>query len=444
MSNPLPHSRSILEVARPSSSPSGLFPRANHIAVGVVIAFFSVLVLPVLFSNSPRTYEWDESEYHLPTIRAIHAHWPTIDLVNDCKSAIAPGLHYLLATVAQLTGTDRVAMRLANFLISAAGLIYLGRKLKALPPVTAGAALACLAGSSFFLKSAAFVYTDNAALIAIAITLAVTLSGAYSYQSIGTSMAASVSIFVRQNSAWLLLPLAWNGLLHFRTHRKWDLSLAKKMSQLLLPTAVLLWLVVSWRGLVPPAWHDEHYVAGFVTLGGALYALSLMGLYAGPFLWAAGWGPRSWRELPKSLWWSAGVTLALVLVVPMNASEVDGRWGGYLWMLADYVLPPRAGFAIFALLAPIGAAALVLLANALSTDRNDRVATLWTVAYIGWLIASLPNRQIFQRYFEPTTLVFLLLWLAHVVPRPTNVHRRGLVLLAIAQFSLSATVLYLS
>lgn len=414
-------------------------PWVQRAALGVILMVFTALVFPRLLDDSESNYSWDESKYHLPTIEAIDTHWPTLDLVNDCKSAIAPGLHYLLATVAQVTGPDQRAMRLTNFVISVGCLIFLFGKLKSLPLPTAGAALACLAGSSFYLKSAAFVFTDNAALFAITLTLSMTLSLRAPNRIIGIAVLVSLAIFIRQNSAWLLLLLAWISVDRLRAHAKWDRRFVKIVSPLILPLVTLLWLIISWRGLVPPAWQNAHYVSGFVTFSGALYALSLMGIYAGPFLWAAGRIPRSGSEIPKVVWLVAIVTFVVVLITPMNASEEDGRWGGYLWMLANHTLPDRAEFLVFSILAPIGAGASVLLFRSLS----DKLGTLWILAYSGWLISALPNRQVFQRYFEPVTIVFLILWLIHVVPRPNYANHRGLVLLATLQILVSTVVLYL-
>ena len=85
--------------------------------VGLAV-LFALLCLPLLVSDRVTNYTFDESNYHLPAIRQIRAHWPRLDLLADSLSATAPGYQYALATASFVTTSHRLPLRLVNFAVS--------------------------------------------------------------------------------------------------------------------------------------------------------------------------------------------------------------------------------------------------------------------------------------------------------------------------------------
>ncbi len=108
--------------------------------------------------------------------------------------------------------------------------------------------------------------------------------------------------------------------------------------------------------------------------------------------------------------------LALLLVSPLtyepNAPGRPGD-GGWLWKLADR-LPEVAGSSlVFFVLVPVGLLALAVLV------RRAGVLSLPAVAFAFFLLAALPVRLVYQKYFDPMVLVTLALLF-----RPSDLRRR--------------------
>ena len=369
---------------------------------------FALLCLPLLLSDRESNYTWDETSYHLPAVRQIREHWPRLDLTRDSLSATAPGYQYFLAGISFLTGTGRPALRLVNFAISLAVLVALARAWPAgADPRVVVAAGVPLAASNFFVKSAAYVVTDNAALLATTgALLAMFLIPPPRGRGLG-SLFSSLSVFIRQSGVWLVAPLAASLLAPPRRMRPWWL--------LLPPLATLGVLVWSWGGLVPPAWRElTHASSGFVPAAGA-YLLAVLALL-GPAYYLAvspAGGPADLANRWSAIGAAAG--LALALAGANTPDHAAGRWGGYLWDLAAHVPVLGSYSPVFLVLAPVGGAMLALLGRRLWRELGPFMAAGWLAAFAAWTATALSNRQIFHRYYEPTILVLLTCWLLLLV-----------------------------
>ncbi len=422
-----------------NSLPPGMSPlpvRSSFSTPFVLLSLaFALLCLPLAFSDRVSNYTWDEANYHLPAITRIRAHWPRLDLNTDSLSATAPGYHYFLATLSWLTGPSRMAFRLINFGVSWCVLALLWRCWPAgRAPWQIALCLAPLAFSNFFVKSAAYVVTDNAALLATTAALAGLLLGRSTGSLWRAGLLSSVSILIRQSGAWLMAPLA----LRFFRHR--PVSVAGIIA-LMLPLAALGWLVVSWGGLVPPAWRETHLIGLDVPLVSATYLLSVFALF-GPCFYAAA-RPADWKNDIRRTGTGVGALagLALAAISPAIPDMSAGRWGGYLWNLAG-LLPTLGGRSlVFLLLAPLGGATLAVLVRRLRIDAGAATALLWVTAFVAWAAAMAANRQVFQRYYEPVLLVLLVFWLLQREwARPEQVAMDLRPLAALASLQLIITV----
>lgn len=365
---------------------------------------FALLSLPLLFSTKETNYTNDESQYYLPAIRQIHAHWPRLDLKEDSLSATAPGYPYFLAGVSLITGTERLVLRMANWIISLGVLMLLyfawpggsGRTFAVL-------AILPLAASNFFVKSSANVVTDNPCLgLTTAALLALLLQP--TIRALGrASLCSAAAVFVRQSQLWLLAPIALATLR--ASGKRW------RYLFLLPPTLVLGWLVLSWGGLTPPAWREIHRASLETAPAAAAYVLAVVGLL-GALYYAAARGaplPNEWRN-PWVLLGALG-GLVIAMLSPTLPDATTGRWGGYLWTIAGLLPDFHGRSLLFLLLATLGGVVLALLMRRLWLEAGAPIATTWGSALFAWMGSVLLNRQMFHRYYEPTILVFLICWL---------------------------------
>ena len=366
-----------------------------------VFAVFGLLCLPLLFSDRTSNYDFDESNYHLPAIRQIRAHWPRLDLTADSLSATAPGYHYALATVSLLTTANRLPLRLVNFAVSLGVLGLLWRaKPSRLAPRLAVLAITPLAASNFFIKSASFVVTDNAALLATTGALTALLLAPLAPRFVLASALTTIGVFIRQTGIWLVAPLAARIFITPGTGRRLLLVLP--------PLGVLLCLLHSWGGLAPPPWQTA--TTGLVPAGGA-YLLAVYALLGSVYYAAA--CSLDWKQDLRQRWTFVGGLggLSVALAGANTFSHQEGRWGGYLWEVAAR-LPSFGPYSpVFLLLTTLGGALLAMMVRRLSLEAGRAAALTWATAFGAWAGTGLANRLVFHRYYEPVMLVMLICWL---------------------------------
>ncbi len=375
------------------------FFRRHRLAL--LLLFFTAVCLPLLLHKKETKYTFDETSFHLPAIQQIRGHWPRLDLNADSLSATAPGYQYLLAGISLFTGPDKITLRLVNLGLSLSVLLVLWF---AWPRGTDDAlrlaALMPLAACNFFVKSASYIVTDNAALLAVAGSLCLSLLGRTPGALPGAGVIAALAVFCRQINLWLEAPLLLRLLRTTRPIHWWPA---------LLPLAVLGWLVHAWGGLVPPAW-TSHHRGGLVFAAGA-YQFALCAIL-GVFYYAAV-APADWRQNLLNRWTVSGGLIGLLVTLAGNTvpSYEAGRWGGYLWTVAEYAPLIGQTSLVFLITAPLGGAMLGLLTQHLWRVVGAQSAVPWLITVLSFMATGLTNRQVFQRYYEPPLLVLLLIWL---------------------------------
>jgi hypothetical protein len=178
--------------------------------------------------------------------------------------------------------------------------------------------------------------------------------------------------------------------------------------------------VIEWGGLVPPSADpascglctDRPGVGrDALTLRTVGFTVALLGAYAavifGPSLLRRA---RSLRIVPgrtvATLAPAVTVAILLLAISPLAYEPiVPGQAGdaGYLWRISDH-LPVVAGSSLlFWLLVPLGCAAILLLV------RRAGVGSLPAVYLAAFLIAALPVRLVYQKYFDPFALLAVAL-----------------------------------
>jgi hypothetical protein len=404
------------------------------------------LALPVIFFGTRETiYAHDQAEYHLPAIRQIHASWPRLDLARDTLSAVAPGYHYVLATVALVIGPGEAGLRIVNMLVGFAAVYLLYRFARnRFPPARAFVLLLPFVLSNFVIKSAAWIVTDNAGLATAILTLLLLFDGRLSNPfDPRPGLAAAIATMVRQLNVWLMAPVLLRMFLTAASvpekgqARPKGASAFIGLAAALSPAVVIAFLFRAWHGLVPPAWRDTSLSFSLCPLSYLLSVFGLLGFfYLGALRTGLGWS-RPKDPLILAL---AALGFAAASLSPTSYSPDQGRWGGYFWGAAS-VLPTVANRSLlFLTLAPLGGAMLGWFFRAIERGSGRQSARLWLAATASWAATFLVNRQVFHRYYEPIILVFLVIGATLAAPGERESTARfaaRLSLLSLAQLGLT-------
>ena len=397
---------------------------AAHPGLALLALLFWLPTLMIIQTSVGLENNHDEHLWHLPAIRQIASHWPSIDVVNDSLSASPPGYHWVLAGLSRLTGASLESLRLWNALISFALITSIYAWLtRSMSSLDAALLTAPLATSNFIVKSSAWILTDNAGLLCATGTLLALFVSPGKNHSAAASLLATFSILIRQINAWILAPLFIAPLI-FKRHlptQSWMFAGLKSFALIVIPLLVLSWLFVEWQGLVPPQWRSQN--VGLSTCPQA-YLLALAAIILPFYLPQGSLMPA---HLYRERWWltiGASSGLLVALLTPTSPSYETGRWGGYLWSLAERmpVIADRSLF--FLLLAPVGGALIILLFRDLICAKKPHQALLWLASITAWSASLLVSRQVFHRYFEPTLLIFAIIGLGLFLSQPLSKQQR--------------------
>jgi hypothetical protein len=358
----------------------------------------------------------DARVYHLPTIE----HFADRLDFDRYPAAQTPLYHLLFAAWGNVAGFELWRLRLLNVAISYGAVLVLYRLLIARVGLERpqAFALALLFELSPYVFGASFtLLTDNLAILfgLLALERFDRFRGDPALVTFALGcVAMSAAVLTRQSFVWLV-PVAAYVLLQARPPGP---RLAAGVGAGVLALAPLAALVVVWGGLVPPG--SDPASCGLctdrpgvgrdaLTLRTVGFTFAVLGLYA-----AALYGPvlvRRARELRSRL--SAAVLLpplaagaALLLVSPLEYRPIEpGIAGdaGYLWKLSDNVPLLASSSLLFWGLVPLGALAFWRLA------RRAGLGSLPVVYFASFLIAALPVRLVYQKYFDPFALLALAL-----------------------------------
>jgi hypothetical protein len=424
--------------------------KKRQITLGLALLVFPLACLPLSLSVRSGNFADDEARYYFPSVARISAHWPAIDLVGDSTSATSPGYCYFLAGVSRMTGLNIRVFRFITIGLSTAALLLLCMMFRPQRGLTAVWAILPLAASNFFIKSAAWVVTDNVALLLACASLALVLKCPENPKwALPSGLAAAAAIFARQLHAWLVVPIGW-AVLRVRGPGEARASIFPRMLALLAlvpPIAVLAWLYRAWGGFVPPIWRTVHEAG--IHPASVACALSIYAAL-GVFYALSAESPAGLLRLARSKEAAIGAVAGLlVALISQNAMDRSaGRWGGYFWLLVEHA-PSIAGRSVLLVGCSIlGGALLGVMVSILRASAGAAPSSIWLVSVLSWLAACSLNPLAFQRYSEPPALMFLIIWLALMNRAqggtgPISTRCMPLVLLAIVQSVISVFTTYL-
>jgi hypothetical protein len=398
----------------------------------LLLALALPLIRANVFSNNDA---FDEVNYHRPIIATMAADFPAVDLVNY-NAAMAPGYHATMACVLRFSGSW-AAVRAANLTIGVLLVVVAGHvawQLSRAP--SAALTTLAVAASSYVVSGSVWLTTDNLGLLLAMTSLSVLiLSRPAPAYSLASGIVGGLSAMVRQIHVWTAAPIAVNALWPddmTGDDRVWRRSAS--VASAALPIIAVGAFVVLWGGLLPPRFvghHERWNPAAFA------FGLSLLGAFGLP------WLSLMTADLRPAIESRAGrLAIAAALcasLVPTGYDVHSGRWGGWLWEVVRRSPVAFGRSLVLPILAVGGTCAILTLVYRASRAGRRREAVVLVTALAAWMAAQSANFQVWQRYFEPATLI-LLSWLIALAPPPLD-NARWALPLAIVGAVLTATVL---
>jgi len=417
------------------------FPFFKERTFWIVLTLFLVLIVPRMLSSKPTNYSYDEQNYHIPEVERIRSHWPRLDLCQDTFSAVSPGYPYFLATVSQVTGPSTAMLRTINLFVSVAIICVLYAWLRMyLGAVDSGLVLAPFAFSNFLVKSSGWVVTDNGALLAVLMALVGIFSPRQRIAaSFWASIWAALAIFFRQLYAWLCLPLFLAAVMNPAASRRTKLVDA---GFLLIPVGVLLFLVVTWQGLVPPNHFRDEKLVG-ISATSVSYLLALAGFFGTVYLYSLEGAKIVSIFNQSACRWAALFGCGISLISATNYAPGAGRWGGYLWNLSQYFPVCWDRSLLLTIAAAWGGAVLCRLVLLIFEWNGLAGSVVWGSCLGGWALSFIPNKLAYQRYFEPLLLALLILAVGLIQESGSRpIRKMPLILLGLFQFTVTLYTLW--
>jgi hypothetical protein len=396
----------------------------------------------------------DARVYQLPTILQLSER---LDL-SDYPSAQTPLYHLLTAGWGKLVGFELWKLRLLNVGFSYGMALALLRLLRRATPLESwqAFALTLLFVLSPYVFGASFtLFTDNLAILFALLAL----ERIHAYAHGGglpafalACLAIAAALLTRQAFIWLVpvaaVFLVRRELLGAGGSPARVAAAAAALALSLLPLGLL---ALEWDGLVPPSadpascgpCEDRQGLAReALTLRTVGFTVALLGAY-GAFIFGPGllrrlralrssFLARVWvnltgkeRELRVRLAVAAAAGAALLAILPLLYEPITpGQAGdaGYLWRLSDRLPELFGSSLLFWVLVPLGCVVVYLLV------ARAGIWSLPAVYLACFLLAALPVRLVYQKYFDPFALLALALF-----ARPPDLSTRwdyaGMVLL---------------
>lgn len=403
----------------------------------VLVALFWALVLPVIFAGSSTANAGgrDELNYHLRTIRELARELPSPDL-EGIYTATTPGFHLVLSVVARLVTDEREALEVVGALFSLAMILVAYRLIARYTDRWLAFALTLpLLFSHYVLQSAAWLNTDNAAVLFILLTLGVALEPPMTVSAFARGgVYVFLAVWVRQVALWAAGPFVFAAALAagFRSLRPVVLAGIALIPAL----ASLAVLAATWGQLTPP-----RFAAQSGASPAALpFTLALVGLFGWFFAACAVRMDDLVRGRAPLV--AAAVGALLAAAAPTSEStHLQQRTGGGLWKTVDATPTVADRSLLIFVLAAAGGVVLVGLWRAAVRAAMSRPALIVLVAIASLALAQAGTVRTYQRYFEPALLVLLALLATFARPdRDRTI--RAMAVLAAVQLSGVISVVY--
>lgn len=412
------------------------------LTVGLLIIAVAACSLLALKPSARIVY--DEQSHHLPAIRAFSEQLPTPDL-RDYPVATTPGYHLLMAAAQRYLGFGDGGLRAINILLSAGLVAAVGWAIAKRNSTSVSVLLTLpLLFSVYVVTSAAWLLPENAGWALVAVILVLSMRETSPRTLVWMSLALVALVLVRQSHVWcaalVVAAVLWNDQ---RT-----LALRRAPAGLLavVPAlGVLGAFVILWHGLVPPMFQagGREYelstqYSGWAALapGFTLALVGFYGMFLLPWFCTDARLAHNRRQLICIL--ALGAAIGLILgMLPESTFHIPNRRSG-LWRLVQMAPYVADRSPVIWVLSSIGGAisALALLV----LERRDRWIML--IGLLAFMLAQCANPMVWQRYYEPWVLMWLLLAASRVTrdtttPLANTLRMGGLTILILFQIAVT-------
>lgn len=414
---------------------SGFLPimrcRLRVVAPLVLSTLTIVVAAGVAFSGLIATAGGrDQRSFHYPSVLAIIAGFPDIDIAN-LRTATGPLYHLILAAVAGPLHLSEAGVQTISAAFSAAlAALVLVHTSVAGSRSTRFLAAAPLVCSPYFWQSALWMLTDNAALLfgSSAWFLLMRRTGQRTQWVAGVLLAGAIA--TRQTSIWMLAPAVVLVIARSRSCVMQDISAV--VLRICAPGAVVLCLLVSmWGGLTPPAMRNFNDAGqSWVSLS---FAAAVSVVFLLPILGAIGIRRCSSRSFGVGA--VVGIALAVPAIVFPSSATVEpdqSRRGGLVWTVAGHFPSVSDRSPLIVGLAFVGGVAATLVCcQTASWCRAFAIASFFSLSIVNSMAS-----QMYQKYFELSLAIVAVILITYLFVEGRIVRRLPLILLVIFQMAL--------
>jgi hypothetical protein len=222
----------------------------------------------------------DEATFYPITIQFSARALPPVQLLRSYEQSQTPLMFFVFGLVGRAVGFDLWKLRVGVALLSYLTLLLFFHLCRAsfdsTKPWLSIYATAALALSPYYLGTSLYYYSDIPCLFAMMVALTLYLSG----RPLGGAIAAGAALLTRQYSVFLPVAYALTSIM-MKERRPWrDL---RRWTMLVLPFAMLVPLIVLWKGISPQN-HLRESVrqAGYVHPEFVNYLVLATGVYSLP------------------------------------------------------------------------------------------------------------------------------------------------------------------
>ncbi|MFT3703307.1 MAG: hypothetical protein QM802_13100 [Agriterribacter sp.] len=370
-----------------------------YAAIFLSIPFIIVFIYTHgLRSGIDPVFSVDEGKFHYPTILQFANQLPFPD-VRDYNSATTPLFHILLAIASKVTGTELTHLRMVNFLITYATVILFFKIIIEQFKISFLSALLftlLFALSPYFFREAFVVLTDNLPVLWLILFFQVYLK----YKQTQHLRFFLWSLFfimllclTRQTYLYVWLALVID-LAIGNTALKNKAGYIALSFVAIIPTLALFYV---WKGLTPPSFIAVHTRTSLLNIKAVVYGFSVLGFY-GLFITGANVYSPFFKSHRVKIVLAVLAAWVLIYFSPLIKAREDF---GFLWYMASS-LPKVAGTSLFFYI--FSALGAIIFLSAWQKEG----LSFYLLFIMGLFLSEVPNKFIFQRYYDSSILIFLL------------------------------------
>lgn len=405
------------------------------VAYLILLFLYLAITVPLILTLEPGTKGkiQDEVKYHYATVMTFAEQFPLLNL-RDYPSATTPLYHLIIMFAGFVVGSDLVALRFVNALISLLCLFVVFGYLAKRGGITNGLLFSVIfLLSPYFILAAVRLFTDNLGLLfAFLSIMLLDYCVVHRQRFVLSGIYALLAVLTRHVYVWLaglsLVASLWDY-----ESRRIRINLINALPAVI-PIAgagLFIWL---WGGLTTPQFVGQHEAEAGVNGEALIYIVALLGLYGGCLI---PWYIRLYQQshsvrdlLPMAL--SAVVGALFLFIDPLWRYDIGVQIGA-LWAVAELFPTFYSSSILFWVLIPLGFVLLYVTLRHLIYERNYVMAVCLPL----WILSNMSSVRVYQRYYEPFLLFIIGYTLAVVTVKKRWYEWASLLLLGFGLMAMS-------